>query len=308
MKRVRLASGIGLAVVDVGPREAPALLFLHGFPENHRTWRHQVAHFSDRFRCVAPDQRGYGESGKPPRVGDYKVRKLVRDVFQLADALGLRRFTVVGHDWGGALAWIVAAFGQLTGRVTHAVIANAPHPALFQRLLWTDPAQRQASHYIRTFRDPANDALVREHGLAALLLKAFGEERLSAIPPNDERALLLEQWADPATAFAMLNWYRASPVRVPPDDAPYRMAWPRRPLLLPKLRIPTLVVWGMEDVALVPANIDGLERRVSNLTLERIERCGHFVPWEAPDAVIRAMEGFLPTGGHAKGRLSHLES
>src|SRR5690606_27703834 len=134
-----------------------------------------------------------------------------------------------------------------TGRVTRAVLANAPHPAPLQRLLWTDPAQRKASHYIRAFRDPANDALVREHGLPALLLKAFGEERLSALPVGEERAQLLKQWADPATAFAMLNWYRASPVRVPPDDAPYRTPWPRRPLLLPKVRIPALVVWGMKD-------------------------------------------------------------
>ena len=293
MERVRLASGIELAVEDIGPRDAPALLFLHGFPENHRTWRHQVAHFSDRYRCVAPDQRGYGESDKPSGVGAYKVRKLVGDVFQLADALEVREFTVVGHDWGGALAWIVAAFGQLTGRVTRAVIANAPHPALFRRLLWTDPEQRKASRYIRAFRDPANDALVREHGLAALLLKAFGEARLSAMPPNEERARLLEQWADPATAFAMLNWYRASPVRVPPDDAPYRMPWPRMPVLLPRLRIPALVVWGMDDVALRPANLEGLDRWAADLTVERIAGSGHFVPWEAPGMVNHALDSFL---------------
>lgn len=296
MERVRLASGLDLAVEDTGPRDAPALLFLHGFPENHRTWRHQVAHFSDRFRCIAPDQRGYGASDKPPAVRDYKPRKLVRDVFQLADALELRKFTILGHDWGGALAWIVGALGQVTGRVTRAVIANAPHPAHFQRLLWTDPAQRQASQYVRAFRDPANDALVRERGLGALLMKALDWKRSPAMPP-EELAVLMKQWADPDTAFAMLNWYRASSIEVPPPDVPYRMPPIRLPTLLPKVRIPTLVVWGMGDEALLPANLGGLDRWASDLTVARLPGAGHFVPWEAPEAVSAAIEDFLARTG-----------
>src|SRR3546814_10533202 len=101
-KRVKLANGIELHVVDEGPRDAPALIFLHGFPESHRTWRHQIAHFSDRFRCIAPDQRGYRGSSKPQEVEAYTPDKLIGDVFQLADALGIGKFTIVGHDWGGA--------------------------------------------------------------------------------------------------------------------------------------------------------------------------------------------------------------
>lgn len=293
MERVRLASGIELAVEDTGPRDSPALLFLHGFPENHRTWRHQVAHFSDRFRCIAPDQRGYGQSDKPPQVSDYKIRKLLRDVFQLADALKLRKFSVLGHDWGGALAWGVAALGQFTGRVTRAVIANAPHPAVFRRLLWTDPAQRRASQYIRAFRDPANDALVREQGLGALLMKALDWKRPPAMPP-EELGALMKQWADPDSAFAMLNWYRASPVDVPPPGAPYRMPVLRLPALMPRVRIPTLVVWGMDDEALLPSNVAGLDRWASDLTVRQVPGAGHFVPWEAPAAVNRAIEAFLP--------------
>ena len=112
LQRVRLASGIELEVLDVGPRDAAVLVFLHGFPESYRTWRHQVAHLSDRYRCIAPNQRGYGGSSKPRDVADYAPGKLIGDVFQLADALGIGEFTILGHDWGGALAWGVALLGQ----------------------------------------------------------------------------------------------------------------------------------------------------------------------------------------------------
>ena len=167
-KRIALGNGIELDVVDEGPRDAPVLIFLHGFPESHRTWRHQLAHFSDRFRCIAPEQRGYRGASKPQAVADYTPDKLVGDIFLLAAALGVRDFTIVGHDWGGAIAWGIALAGQDTGRVTRAAIANAPHPQVFQKLLYTSKVQREASQYMRGFRDPANDALVREHGLGGI--------------------------------------------------------------------------------------------------------------------------------------------
>lgn len=292
MERVLLASGITLAVEDAGPRDAPALIFLHGFPENHRTWRHQVAHLSGQFRCIAPDQRGFGASDKPQAVADYGVERLVGDVFGLADALGLEQFTVLGHDWGGAIAWIVAAMGQVNGRVNRAVIANAPHPVLFQQLLWTDPVQRQASQYIRAFRDTANDPLIQQHGLAALLMKAIDWSRPSPMPA-EERAILLAEWSDPERAFAMLNWYRASAIEVPPVDAPFALPEGYRPIALPKLTIPTLVIWALDDEALPPVNLVGLENWVDDMTLVEVPDCGHFVPWEAPEVVNAALDRFL---------------
>lgn len=294
-KRVKLANGIELHVVDEGPRDAPALIFLHGFPESHRTWRHQIAHFSDRFRCIAPDQRGYRGSSKPQEVEAYTPDKLISDVFQLADALGIGKFTVVGHDWGGAIAWGVALGGQHT-RVERAVIANAPHPAIFQRLLYTNAQQRAASQYIRDFRDTANDALVREHGLVGLLLKAVKWDRPSAMEP-EERDALLEDWQDRDAAFGMLNYYRASPIDVPTMDLPFAMPDGWVPPALPVLTIPTLVIWAMDDLALPPENLEGLDRVVSERSLVEVYDCGHFVPWEAPDAVNAAMEDFLARTG-----------
>jgi pimeloyl-ACP methyl ester carboxylesterase len=291
-QRVNLASGIELDVVDTGPRNAPVLIFLHGFPESHRTWRHQIAHFSDRFRCIAPDQRGYRNSSKPQEVSAYTPDKLIGDIFHLADALGVGEFTIVGHDWGGAIAWGVAIGGQMNGRVTRCIIANAPHPAIFQKLLFTNETQRASSQYMRGFRDPANDALVREHGLAAILMKEVKWERAAQMEP-EERDKLLAEWQDRDAAFGMLNWYRASPVNVPPLDAPYELPEGWTPPPLPKLTIPTLVIWAMDDLALPAENLDGLEEVVADLTIARVPNCGHFVPWEAPDQVNAAMDDFL---------------
>ncbi|RJY08179.1 alpha/beta fold hydrolase [Aurantiacibacter aquimixticola] len=292
LARVELPNGIALDVWDSGPRDAPALIFLHGFPENHRTWRYQVEHLNTRFRCIAPDQRGYGDSSRPEGAEHYEAQALVGDVFGLAQALGVERFTVIGHDWGGALAWGVAAFGQASGVVERAVIANAPHPAVFQRLLFEDMSQREASQYMRAFRDPANDALVREHGLAPLLMKAVDWTGKVENDPAEQK-LLIEQWADPDRAFAMLNWYRASGIAVPPMQEPVGLPPSYAEPAFPKIAIPTLVVWGMGDEALLPANVDRLGDWVEDLTVERVEGAGHFIPWEAPDKVNAALDGFL---------------
>jgi pimeloyl-ACP methyl ester carboxylesterase len=299
LEKVKLASGIELAVWDSGPKDAPALIFLHGFPESHRSWRHQIAHFSKEYRCIAPDQRGYGESSKPQEVEAYTADKLATDICQLPDALGIERFTVIGHDWGGVVAWIVAMIGQASGRVTRAVIADAPHPALFQRLLYTDPVQRKASQYMRAFRDPANDELVRDQGLAGLLVKTFGTGGFSDALEPAERDFMLASWQDREACFGMLNWYRASLVDVPDLDAPYEPPESWTPPALPKLTIPTLVIWAMDDNALPAGNLEGLDALVEDLTAVKIPDCGHFVQWEKPAEVIAAMEEFFPRTGDA---------
>ncbi|MFA9200706.1 MAG: alpha/beta fold hydrolase [Cypionkella sp.] len=296
MKRVTLASGIELDTIDEGPGDAPALIFLHGFPESHRTWRHQVAHLSGRFRCIAPDQRGYRGSSKPQEVAAYTTDKLIGDVFQLADALEVERFTVLGHDWGGAIAWGTAIAGQMNGRVMRAVVANAPHPVIFQKLLYTNPHQRESSQYMRGFRDPANDALVREQGLIGLLLQEIRWDSGDKMEP-EERAQLLRDWQDREAAFGMLNWYRAAQIDVPALDAPYQPPAGWAPPPLPNLTIPTLVIWGMDDLALPPENLQGLDAIIDDLTVVEVPESGHFVPWEAPQAVNAALDDFLARTG-----------
>lgn len=293
LQRVTLASGIELDTLDIGPRDGETLIFLHGFPESHRTWRHQIAHLSGRYRCIAPDQRGYRGSSKPEGVENYRVDKLIGDVFELADMLGVGQFTILGHDWGGALAWGVAILGGLQGRVTRAVMANAPHPVIFPRTLWLDPAQRAASQYAREFRDPANDEIVRQFGLGGLLMKAIKFEKERAPMEPEEQMDLLTGWQDREAAFAMLNWYRASRVDFPPLDAPYALPDGYEDPPFPSLTIPTLVIWGMEDEALLPINLEGLEDHVSDLEIARIPEANHFVIWETPGRVNAALDSFL---------------
>jgi pimeloyl-ACP methyl ester carboxylesterase len=296
--RLSLSTGIDMDAYTAGDRANPAIIFLHGFPESHRTWRHQIAHFADRFFCIAPDQRGYRGTDKPQEVEAYTADKLTADIFALADALDVQDFTIAGHDWGGAIAWSVALSGQpggfnpaWAGRVPRAIIANAPHPFLFQRLMITDMEQRAASQYIRAFRDPANDALVREHGLTGLLLKTIKWDKPSAMEP-DERTALLKDWEDRDACFGMLNWYRASALYVPAMDEDAEIP-PFASGDFPKLNVPTLLVWAMDDLALPASNIDGIEALVPNVTVEPVYDCGHFVIWEKPDAVNAAMEKFL---------------
>ena len=292
MQRVTLASGIELDVVDSGPRDAPALIFLHGFPESHRTWRHQIAHLESEYRCIAPDQRGYRGSSKPQNVAAYTPDRLIGDVFQLADALAIDRFTVIGHDWGGAIAWGAAITGEANGRISRAVIANAPHPIIFQRLLYTDPEQRAASQYMTAFRDPANDALVRATGLIGLLAQEVDWGTSPALEP-EIRSAMMADWQDRDAAFAMLNWYRASRMSVPPMEAPFALPDKYTPPPLPRITIPMLVIWALEDQALPPKNLDGLDRHVTDLTIAEVPDCGHFVSWEAPEAVNAALASFL---------------
>jgi pimeloyl-ACP methyl ester carboxylesterase len=297
-QNITLSTGINMGVWTAGERSNPPIIFLHGFPESHRTWRHQIAHLSDRFYCVAPDQRGYAGSSKPTAVDEYTADKLTADIFALADALGIAQFIIAGHDWGGAIAWSVALNGQAgapvaayAGRVTHAVIANAPHPYLFQRLLITNTEQRASSQYIRTFRDPASDDVVRKDGLTGLLKAAIKWNRPEAMEP-EERDALLKEWADTDTVIAMLNWYRASALYVPAMDEDAAMpAFAAGPI--PPLMIPTLIIWAMDDLALPPCNLDGIDTCVPRATIVPVHSCGHFVPWEAPNAVNAAMDEWL---------------
>ncbi len=296
--RLSLSTGIDMDCYVAGNPANPAIIFLHGFPESHRTWRHQIAAFSDRFYCIAPDQRGYRGSSKPQDIEAYTADKLTADIFALADALDVQSFIIAGHDWGGAIAWSVALNGQANGfnpawagRVSKAIIANAPHPYLFQRLIINDPIQRAASQYIRAFRDPANDELIREKGLTGLLQKAVNWGRSEAMEAK-ERAALLSDWEDRGACIGMLNWYRASPLVVPDmgEDAEMPAFAAGE---FPKLSIPTLIIWAMDDLALPASNLDGIEQLVIDLTLVPVHNCGHFVIWERPEAVNAAMKEFL---------------
>jgi pimeloyl-ACP methyl ester carboxylesterase len=288
-QRFHLRTGVELDVTMGGPRDGEALIFLHGFPESHRTWRHQLAALSDGYFVVAPDQRGYAGSSKPPEVDDYEPSRPVADLVALADELGLERFTLVGHDWGGAIAWLAAL--RHPDRVARLIIANAPHPFLFQRTLIDDPAQRAASQYIRTFRDPAFETKLGAMGFEKFFEISFMRSADAQLLSDEEKEAYLDQWRTPGAFTAMLNWYRASALIVPAADEQVE-----RPDFLdapfPSVSMPVLVIWGMRDTALLPVQLDGLSAYVDDLRVVEVD-AGHFVSWEAPDAVNEAIRTFL---------------
>jgi pimeloyl-ACP methyl ester carboxylesterase len=288
-KRVSLSTGVTLNVALAGPADGPAVILLHGFPESHRAWR-EVAPRLKGFRLIMPDQRGYAGSDRPPEVDNYRPDKLVDDVFGLADALGVEAFALVGHDWGGAVAWAAALKDE--PRLERLAIVNSPHPAIFQKSLIENSDQRAASQYITAFRAPGFEKLVEREGFDWFFEKSFSPHVDLALIPKAEKRQYIAEWSQPGALTAMLNWYRASPLIVPPPG----ITVPVPDFLLrfsTKIRVPTLVVWGMRDPALLPVQLEGLDDVIEDLTIVRIPDAGHFVPWEKAEPVAEALQGFL---------------
>jgi len=289
LQRIALPTGVELDVAIAGNPANPAIFLLHGFPESHRTWRHQIPELAKDHYVVAPDQRGFARSSKPEGVANYTPDKPVGDLLALADHLGVERFTLVGHDWGGAIAWMAAL--QNPQRIGHLIIINAPHPLVFQRSLFDDPAQRKASQYITRFRDTGIDKGLIGAGLERFFASTFAQHIVGGIAGED-KAAYMDEWGQPGAMTAMLNWYRASAILVPaPGEEPDRPLWLDAPF--PPITQPTLVIWGMKDFALLPVQLEGLGALVPDLTIVPVEEGGHFVPWEKPEPVTAAMRDWL---------------
>ncbi|MCL6699026.1 alpha/beta fold hydrolase [Sphingomonas sp. NSE70-1] len=289
-RRVALSTGIEMNVALAGPDDAPPVILMHGFPESHRTWREVAPRLGDRLRLVMPDLRGFGESDRPQDVEAYATDTLVADIFALADALGIDRFALVGHDWGGAIAWAAAI--RANPRITRLGIVNSPHPLIFQKSLIEDEEQRGASQYMRAFRSPGMEAGIEAMGFDTFFDKSFARHvDMARISPS-ERQIYIDQWSRPGALTAMLNWYRSSHVVVPlPGITVDLPEWTLR--AFPKIAIPVRVVWGLEDKALLPIQLQGIGEIGDDVDVIPLKGVGHFAPWEAPDQVAAALGPFL---------------
>jgi len=289
-RRIQVRKDVCLNVALAGDPRSPAVVLLHGFPESHRTWRAIAPRLAERFYLVMPDQLGFAGSDRPQDEKDYASDKLVGDLFELADALGLETFALVGHDWGGAIAWAAAL--KRPERLTRLAIINSPHPWVFQKSLIEDADQREASQYITAFRQPGFEQAVEAMGFDAFFRKTFARHVDLGAIPEDEKQQYLADWSQPGGFAAMLNWYRGSRLVVPPPGVTVPLPdWLLR--AFPKVEVSTLVIWGMKDTALLPIQLDGLDELVDDLTIVRLPDVGHFAPWEAPDEVAAALEPFL---------------
>ena len=289
-RRISLASGVALNVCTAGPRDAEPIILLHGFPESHRTWRNQIDDLSRDHFVIAPDQRGFAASDRPEGVDNYHTDKIIADICALADAVEVKHFTLAGHDWGGAVAWTAALLHPL--RVKRLIIVNAPHPLIFQKSLIEDEAQREASQYINFFRSAAAESAITAMGLETFLEKVLLSHSDPTKLPADERQSYLDDWKQPGALTSMLNWYRGSKVEVPaPGEEAKAPFWTHAPF--PKLKMPTLVIWGLKDPALLPVQLEGLADLVEDLRLVTSPTASHFIPWEEPGIVTAAIRDFM---------------
>ena len=290
------ANGIRFHCLTGGGR-GQLVMFLHGFPEFSYEWKDQLREFGKDHRVVAPDLRGYNLSDKPTDLEAYRVSVLLEDIRALADHFRKgRKLILVGHDWGGALAWaFAAAHPEYLDKL---VIINAPHPAVFGRLLAGDPVQQKASQYMFMFRSPQAEQKLTANNYA-LLNKIVLEDLLKsgAMATTDQQAYM-QAWAQPGALTGGLNYYRANHLGPPAPQEVEAQIGPSDPefgreTAQAMVRVPTLVIWGEKDLALPPANLDGLPQYVPQLTIKRIPDGSHWVIHEKPAEVNGYIRAFI---------------
>jgi len=288
------ASGVRFHVAMQGEGDRLALL-LHGFPECWYSWRHQIPLFASLgYRVWAPDLRGYGRSAKPTGIAAYSVEALMRDVAALIDASGARTVTLVGHDWGGIIAWFFAI--RRLRPLDRLVVMNAPHPFAAAPAFRTWK-QRWRSLYALFFQLP---------GLPELLLRAHGHRAVGEAMrgncvhpdrfPDEDLAVFREEAARPGALTGMLDYYRAF-VR--------GGGWARQKALGAEvIETPTLLIWGEQDVALTKETTDGTAAWVADLTTHYLPDASHWVQQDVPDEVAAILTGWLaePPRSEAKTR------
>jgi pimeloyl-ACP methyl ester carboxylesterase len=271
-----------------GPADGHLLLFLHGFPEFWYAWRHQLADLGDRYLCVAPDLPGYNLSSKPPEVARYRTKRLIDDVVAFAAQFSpKKKFTLIAHDWGGALAWAFAI--KRPELIDRLIIVNAVHPGAFQREMAKNPAQAAASQYIHELRAEGSEARYAANDYALLwrsLAKTAEAGHLSAV----DRAAFVKAWSEPDALTGMFNWYRAMRMDPPKPGAPAAEVYNDEALMVP---VPTLVIWGERDTSLLPGCVEGLERWVPNLDVRRVPDGSHWIVYEKSAFVSAAIRAWM---------------
>jgi epoxide hydrolase 4 len=262
---------VGEVSLDVACRgSGPVIVFLHGFPEGAHAWHDVVDYLPNDVQVVIPDLRGYRRSDRPEDVDAYDADRIAADVAGLIGIASRQPVVLVGHDWGGVIAWIVS---HRYPRLLRALVQmNAPHPDVFLRELAENPEQQAASSYIQFFLDPSAEAVLTADDFALLAADVFTPAFSSEVQAA-ERAM----WAQPGQLTAMLDWYRANfgPGRSLPTGI--------------TVDVPTTVLWGMLDVHVLPGNLDGLDDYVSELTIIPFEDTDHWITHAQPEAVADAI-------------------
>jgi pimeloyl-ACP methyl ester carboxylesterase len=290
-----LPHGITLNCRASGRTGAPVLVFLHGFPEAAFIWDELLEHFSERYRCVAPNLRGFGTSSSPTETEAYRVKHLVADLEALISQVGGGPIeALVAHDWGGAVAWTLAALRPHL--IKRLVIVNSPHPAAFLRELQHSPAQQAASSYMNFLCRPDAEQLLAADDYARMWpmftnMGAADPNRVGGAWLTDPvRDQYREVWNAGLTGGC--NYYRASPLRPPTADDSSVMKIEFAPEFV-TVKVPTLVIWAEDDIALPIALIDGLDAFVPTMRLVRVPGATHWIIHERPGFIAAEIEQHL---------------
>ncbi len=284
-------NGVRLHVVSAG--KGPLILFLHGFPEFWYEWKNQLAEFGKDHHAVAPDLRGYNLSDKPEDLDQYRMSVLVEDIRALADHFSHhKKFVLVAHDWGGAVAWSFAIAHP--DYLEKLVIVNAPHPGVFSKLLTSDPAQQKASQYMLMFRSAGAEKMLSDNNYAGLVNAVLGAGLKNGTFTEDDKGAYIKAWSQPGALTGGLNYYRANKVGPPPTDGKSTSTgnFAVDPSAL-NVKVPTLVIWGEKDTALLTSNLDGLDQFVPSLTIKRIPEGTHWVIHEKVTEVNGYIRDFI---------------
>ena len=276
--------------------EGKPILFLHGFPQFWFLWRHQLEDLGDDYAVYAPDMRGYNLSCHPAEVEAYRMRHLLADTRQLIEHLDLAPLTLVGHDWGGIVAWAFAL--KYPEMVERLVIIDGPPPFTWNRDLRESPKQRDAVNYMLEFSKPSPEPeemlAANEFSLMDAVMIRIGGR--GAQLSEAERAIYHEAWSQPGAIRGGLNYYRAARMgeQVAAGGVPEEYA---SKITSQTVEVQTLVIWGENDAALLPTLTRGLSEWVPRLRVEIVRGAGHWVPYERPDVVNALIREFMDARG-----------
>jgi epoxide hydrolase 4 len=278
------AGPIQLHVAASGPTNAPALLFIHGFPEFWWAWREHLAHFSNDYRCHALDLRGFNLSSQPTDVAAYKANLLIDDLRAVIDDIGGHVRAVVAHDWGGAFAWSLAA--QYPQLMDTFIVLNSPHTIAFAHALAHDAEQIAASQYMNWLRAPGAETVLAENDFERLV-------KMASLNTDEEKAAYRQCWSRGLAGGC--NYYRASPLHPDTPDAPGKAAAVAAALKSENFRVtvPTQIIWGTGDLALRPILLDNIAAHVPNVRVDRIEGASHWLARENAKDVNSLIRAFL---------------
>lgn len=271
-------NGVTLHAIEAGPENGPLVILLHGFPEFWWGWRYQIGPLAEAgFRVLVPDQRGYNLSDKPEGRRAYDLDTLAKDVVGLADALGRERFSVIGHDWGGLVAWWTAS--RYPDRVEKLAVLNAPHPSVAGSYLRSHPSQMLKSLYVGFFQIPRLPEAMLSANDYHSLKDALRQSSRPGTFSEEDIARYEAAWSQPGALTTMLNWYRALPFKPEMKD--------------PTVRAPTLVIWGTRDRFLEKGLAEASLSLCETGNVRWIENATHWVQYEEPDVVNAALVDFL---------------